>query len=139
LSATAWRIALKVLITGGNGFIGSHLTGALARRQTPTRILCRTEQFKYAACLPAEWQRTTEMVKGDINDFDMLKELIKGVDVIFHKVASVGIVASAQNSRSYVHTNVGAQLLWWMHFVRAIILSRRSLSILPLELRRRQL
>lgn len=98
---------MKVLITGGNGFIGSHLTGALARRQTPTRVLCRTEQFKYAQGLPSEWQRTTEMVKGDINDFDMLKELIKGVDVIFHKVANVGIVASAQNSRSYVHTNVG--------------------------------
>jgi dTDP-L-rhamnose 4-epimerase len=98
---------LKVLITGGNGFIGSHLTGALARRRTPTRILCRTEQFKYGECLPVEWQRTTEIAKGDINDFDLLKELIKGVDVIFHKVASVGIVASGQNSRSYVHTNVG--------------------------------
>jgi dTDP-L-rhamnose 4-epimerase len=101
------EFALKVLITGGNGFIGSHLTGALARRETPTRILCRTEQFKYEAGLPADWRRTTEIVKGDINDFDVLKELIKGVDVIFHKVASVGVVASSQNSRSYVHTNVG--------------------------------
>ncbi len=98
---------MKILITGGNGFIGSHLTGALARRRLPTRILCRTEQFKFADCLPSDWQNTTEIVKGDINDFDLLQELIQGVDVIFHKVASVGIVASGQNSRHYVHTNIG--------------------------------
>jgi dTDP-L-rhamnose 4-epimerase len=98
---------LKILITGGNGFIGSHLTGALARRHLPTRILCRTEQFKYAGCLPNGWQGTTEIVKGDINDFDLLKELVQGVDVIFHKVASVGVVASGQNSRQYTNTNIG--------------------------------
>jgi dTDP-L-rhamnose 4-epimerase len=101
------RLDLKVLITGGNGFIGSHLTGALAKRKLSVRVLCRSEQFKYAGCLPQDWQHTTELVKGDINDFDLLKELVKGVDVIFHKVSSVGIVASGQNSRNYVHTNIG--------------------------------
>jgi len=98
---------LKILITGGNGFIGSHLTGALARRSLPSRILCRTEQFKHSACLPTDWRNSTEIVKGDINDFELLKELIQGVDVIFHKVASVGVVASGQNSRQYVATNIG--------------------------------
>jgi dTDP-L-rhamnose 4-epimerase len=101
------KYELKILITGGNGFIGSHLTGALATRGLPVRILCRTEQFKYAGCLPKDWQGTTELIKGDINDFDLVKELINGVDVIFHKVSSVGIVASGQNSRNYVHTNIG--------------------------------
>jgi dTDP-L-rhamnose 4-epimerase len=105
--STREKSELKILITGGNGFIGSHLTGALARRGLPVRVLCRTEQFKYAGCLPNDWQRTTELVKGDINDFDLLNELIGGVDVIFHKVSSVGVVASGQNSRNYVHTNIG--------------------------------
>ncbi len=120
---------MKILITGGTGFIGSHLTGALARRAGyQIRVLGRAKKFKHPFGLPPDWERTVEVCAGDINDFDLISELIADADVVFHKVASVGVAASGQSIRHYVQTNIGGAaclaeaLVKCKHRVKKVIL-----------------
>lgn len=99
---------MRILITGGTGFIGSHLAAALARRPGYEIVaLGRSGQFKHVGSLPPGWQDNVTIRSGDINDFDLLQDLVVDADVIFHKVASVGVAASAQSTRQYVQANIG--------------------------------
>ena len=73
------RILLKALVTGGTGFIGSHLTEALIRKGVQVRCLVRkTSDGKWLKDLPIEF------VPGDCNDKTSLKEAVRGVDWVFH-------------------------------------------------------
>jgi len=70
---------LKALITGGTGFIGSHLAEALIRKDVRVRCLLRkTSDLKWLKDLPLEF------VHGDYNDKASLKKAVKGIDWVFH-------------------------------------------------------
>jgi len=70
---------LKALVTGGTGFIGSHLTEALIRKGVQVRCLLRkTSDLKWLKGLPVEF------VPGDCNDMASLAEAIRGVDWVLH-------------------------------------------------------
>jgi nucleoside-diphosphate-sugar epimerase len=70
---------LKALITGGTGFIGSHLTEALIRKGVQVRCLLRkTSDLKWLKGLPIEF------VLGDCNDKTSLEKAVRGVDWVFH-------------------------------------------------------
>ena len=71
--------SLKALVTGGTGFIGSHLTEALIEKGVHVRCLRRkTSDLKWLKGLPIEF------VHGDCNDKTSLEKAVQGVDWVFH-------------------------------------------------------
>ncbi|HEY9662860.1 MAG TPA: NAD-dependent epimerase/dehydratase family protein [Allocoleopsis sp.] len=87
---------MKALVTGANGFTGSHVAKALARRRDTVVGLVRqsSNQFRLKDC-------PIELVYGDITDRTALKTAMAGVDVIFHTAAYVelGLVDAAEMER----------------------------------------
>ncbi len=70
-----------ILITGGTGFIGSHLAEAVCARGAPLRCLIRRDSFKRRPCaLPA----ATEVVFGDLVSGEGLREAVEGADTVIH-------------------------------------------------------
>lgn len=82
------------LVTGGAGFIGSHLVEALAGRGYPVRVLddFSTGQRGNLAHIPG-----VEIVQADVGDFDAVANAVKGVDVVFHLAALASVQASVEN------------------------------------------
>ncbi len=97
----------KVLITGADGFIGSHLTEMLASRGDSVRALSMYNSFNYWGWLESiESKDNIEIVSGDIRDPHFCNEITKEVDTIFHLAALIGIPYSYQAPGSYVDTNI---------------------------------
>jgi len=87
---------LKALVTGGTGFIGSHLTEALVRKGVQVRCLLRNaNDAKWLKGLPIEF------VPGDCNDKTSLKQAVGGVDWVFHLAG----VTKAIKKETYFEVN----------------------------------
>jgi nucleoside-diphosphate-sugar epimerase len=88
--------SLKALVTGGTGFIGSHLTDALIEKGVQVRCLLRkASDLKWLKGLPIEF------VYGDCNDKTSLAEAVKGVDWVFHLAG----VTKAIQEKTYFEVN----------------------------------
>ncbi len=101
----------KALITGADGFIGSHLTELLLQKGYRVRALSHYNSFNYWGWLediPAH--PNLEIVTGDVRDPHFCKTLVRGVDVIFHLAALIAIPYSYIAPYSYVDTNVKGTL-----------------------------
>jgi nucleoside-diphosphate-sugar epimerase len=94
---------LKALVTGGTGFIGSHLVETLIQRGIQVRCLIReTSNLSWLKNLPVEF------VYGDCNEMDSLKEAVRHIDLVFHLAG----VTKATDEKTYFHTNaLGTQNL----------------------------
>ena len=87
---------MKALVTGGTGFIGSHLVEALLQRGVQVQCLLRkTSDLKWLKGLPIE------VTFGDCNDKTSLKEAVKGADQIFH----IAGVTKAVHEKTYFEVN----------------------------------
>jgi len=101
----------KVLITGADGFIGSHLTELLVHEGYQVRALSQYNSFNNwgwledVACL-----EKIEVVSGDIRDSHFCKHITRDVDVVFHLAALIAIPYSYVAPDSYVDTNVKGTL-----------------------------
>lgn len=101
----------KVLITGADGFIGSHLTEMLVRRGAKVKALSLYNSFndwgwlEDVTCLDQ-----VEVVCGDIRDPNFCREITKDIDVVFHLAALIAIPYSYVAPDSYVSTNVTGTL-----------------------------
>lgn len=101
----------QVLITGADGFIGSHLAELLVRKGAQVRALSQYNSFNHwgwledAACLG-----DLEVVCGDVRDPHFCRQITKGVDLVFHLAALIAIPYSYQAPASYIDTNVQGTL-----------------------------
>ncbi|MAG02053.1 nucleoside-diphosphate sugar epimerase [Candidatus Pacearchaeota archaeon] len=92
----------KILVTGGLGFIGSHLTDKLIERNNEVIILDNLSSTKE---IPDYLNKKARLIKGDINNKELLDHLIKDIDFIFHKASSVGIAQSNYEVIDFVKNN----------------------------------
>lgn len=101
----------KALITGADGFIGSHLTELLLEKGYHVKALSYYNSFNFWGWLEdVPPHQHLEIVTGDIRDPHFCKDLVKGVDVIFHLAALIAIPYSYVAPDSYVDTNVKGTL-----------------------------
>lgn len=101
----------KVLITGADGFIGSHLTETLVQAGHDVRALCQYNSFSSWGWLDGSpYSREIEVVLGDVRDPAQMRTLCKGVDTVYHLAALIAIPYSYQAPSSYVDTNVQGTL-----------------------------
>lgn len=103
----------KILITGADGFIGSHLTEALVRRGADVRAFTYYNSFNSWGWLdhsPPEIQRELDVFAGDIRDPHGVKEAMKGCDVVLHLAALIAIPYSYHSPDTYVDTNIKGTL-----------------------------
>jgi len=97
----------KILITGADGFIGSHLTEMLASEGDKVKALSLYNSFNNWGWLEDIKSRDNiEIVSGDIRDPYFCKEITKDIDVIYHLAALIGIPYSYLAPDSYVDTNI---------------------------------
>ncbi len=97
----------NVLVTGADGFIGSHLTEALLLKGYKVRALTQYNSFNYWGWLEEfEDHPNLEIVAGDVRDPNFCMVLCKNIDLIFHLAALIAIPYSYLAPNSYVETNV---------------------------------
>jgi len=102
---------MKVLVTGADGFIGSHLTESLLAEGYDVRALAQYNSFNYWGWLEdIKPSSNLEIVCGDVRDPNYCREISKGIDVIFHLAALIAIPYSYIAPESYIETNVKGTL-----------------------------
>jgi NAD dependent epimerase/dehydratase len=103
----------KVLVTGADGFIGSHLVEALVERGADVRAFVFYNAFNswgWLDTLPAAVLDQIEVVSGDVRDPNGVRSAVRGVDAVFHLAALIAIPFSYHSPDSYVDTNVKGTL-----------------------------
>ncbi len=102
---------MKALVTGADGFIGSHLTELLLDRGYKVRALSYYNSFNFWGWIEdIPSHPNLEIITGDVRDPHFCKEIVKGIDVIFHLAALIAIPYSYVAPDSYVDTNVKGTL-----------------------------
>src|SRR4051795_341616 len=95
-----------ILLTGGAGFIGSHLCDALLERGYRVRVLdSLVEQVHGAVERPAYLADDVELIVGDVRDDRLVREALEGVDSVVHFAARVGVGQSMYEIDEYVSAN----------------------------------
>jgi NAD dependent epimerase/dehydratase len=103
----------KVLVTGADGFIGSHLVEALLAKACDVRAFVYYNSFNswgWLDTLTPELTNTLDVFPGDIRDPNGVFEAMKGCDVVFHLAALIAIPFSYHSPDSYVDTNIKGTL-----------------------------
>lgn len=99
----------KVLVTGADGFIGSHLTDALVRSGADVTALALYNSFDshgWLDDLPDDVRSHLRLVRGDVRDSAFLNRIVRGQAVVFHLAALIAIPYSYAAAQSYVETNI---------------------------------
>jgi UDP-glucose 4-epimerase len=100
---------LKVLVTGADGFIGSHLTEELVACGSKVTALSLYNSFDshgWLDDLPEETRSKLKLVRGDIRDAAFVRRIVKEQEIVFHLAALIAIPQSYATAQSYVETNV---------------------------------
>lgn len=103
----------RVLVTGADGFIGSHLTESLLEKGYETKAFIYYNSFNswgWLDSLQDEKLNQIEIFAGDIRDPNGVREAMKNVDVVFHLAALIAIPFSYYSPDSYVDTNIKGTL-----------------------------
>ena len=103
----------KVLVTGADGFIGSHLTELLVEKGYQVKAFTYYNSFNtwgWLDALPADKMKEIEVFSGDSRDPNGVREAMKGVNGVFHLAALIAIPFSYHSPDSYVDTNIKGTL-----------------------------
>ena len=106
-------MSVKALVTGADGFIGSHLTETLVRRGYEVRAFCYYNSFGSRGWLEQSDRDIADGVEyfmGDIRDPNGVREAMKGIHTVFHLAALIAIPFSYHSPDSYVDTNIKGTL-----------------------------
>ena len=99
----------KILITGADGFIGSHLTEFLVKTGYKVRAFILYNSFDswgWLDSLDNEIKDNIEIFPGDIRNIDSVRKAMQDIDIVFHLAALISIPYSYQSPSSYIDTNV---------------------------------
>ncbi|MBT3878107.1 MAG: SDR family NAD(P)-dependent oxidoreductase [Candidatus Scalindua sp.] len=103
----------KILVTGADGFIGSHLVEALLNEGCNIKAFVFYNSFNswgWLDTLPKEKLNSIEIIAGDIRDPNGVRTALKDIDIVFHLAALIAIPFSYHSPDSYVDTNVKGTL-----------------------------
>ena len=104
---------VTALVTGADGFIGSHLTEFLVEKGYKVRALCQYNSFGHCGWLDSinkKIFKDIDIIFGDIRDYQIVEKAVKNIDVIFHLAALISIPYSYEAPFSYLETNVKGTL-----------------------------
>ncbi|MGD8545971.1 MAG: SDR family oxidoreductase [Candidatus Bathyarchaeota archaeon] len=86
----------RILVTGGAGFIGSHIVDQLLTENYEVTVLDNLESGRLKNITHNNERPEFTFTKGDIRDYELVRQLVKDVDVVFHQAALVGIPLSVK-------------------------------------------
>jgi NAD dependent epimerase/dehydratase len=99
----------KILVTGADGFIGSHVAEALVHHRAEVTALCLYNSFDrhgWLDDLPEMVRARLEVERGDVRDAAFVRRIVQGQELVFHLAALIAIPHSYVAAQSYVETNV---------------------------------
>ena len=98
---------MKILVTGGAGFIGSHLVDALVADGQRVRVLDSLDPQVHGkdADWPAHANPAAEYQRGDVRDREAVRRALEGVELVYHQAAAVGVGQSMYEIEAYVSAN----------------------------------
>jgi UDP-glucose 4-epimerase len=94
------------VVTGGGGFIGSHLVDALLARGRRVRVVDNFAVGRRSNLRQHQGEGRLELAEGDVADLPLMRRLIDGADRVFHLAALADIVPSIENPQAYFRANV---------------------------------
>ncbi len=103
----------RVLVTGSDGFIGSHLTEALINAGADVRAFVYYNSFNswgWLDTFPREELKKMEIFTGDVRDPNGVRTAMKDIEIVFHLAALIAIPYSYHSPDSYVDTNIKGTL-----------------------------
>jgi UDP-glucose 4-epimerase len=100
----------KAIVTGGAGFIGSHIAEELANKDYHVIIIDDLSTGKLANIEPYLKKGAVEFAQGSITDLDLLQKLFKGITYVFHQAALASVPRSVQNPIASHDVNVTGTL-----------------------------
>ncbi len=102
---------MKILITGGTGFIGSHLAEHLVKKNYKVTVFDRYNiSNSYGWLEKSKYKSKIKFILGDIRDYDSTFKALKNIDVVLHLAALIGIPYSYISPTAYLKTNVEGTL-----------------------------
>ena len=100
-----------ILVTGGAGFIGSHLIAKLAHRSYKIRILDNLSTGKLSNIDPAILNnKSVDFIEGDIRDSELVSKCMDKVDIVVHLAAQISVPYSIQNPKFNDEVNIGGTM-----------------------------
>jgi len=87
----------EILVTGGAGFIGSHIVDRLLDEGFKVRVLDNLSTGDKKNLAKHQNKKSFQFIEGDIRNFDLVKKTVKGVDAVFHEAALVSVTRSVEN------------------------------------------
>lgn len=114
----------RILVTGGAGFVGSHLVDALLQAGHTVRVLDSLTAQVHPSGRPGYLSADVELQSGDMRDPEAVRRALRDIDVVFHKAAAVGVGQSMYEIAHYM----GANTQGTANLLQAILDGKRQLE-----------